>query len=147
MSVFIGCCFLNMSLSFKLQPKPISSTLDAGAQAQQLINIECLAPFSSEPTIDITFTWVQLTRCIPYVQLYPQSNCWLETNVYTEYVIIFKRYKFCRFCSDCIPWNFHPGIFPWSGYMLEANLNNFFRLPFAKYETLEDYCVHSIKES
>lgn len=47
----------SLTKSFKLQPKPISSTIDAGAQAQQLVNIECLAPFSSEPTIAITFTY------------------------------------------------------------------------------------------
>jgi len=55
-SVNFSAIFFNSVIRLKLQPKPIASTIDAGAQAQQLVNIECLGPFNTEPTVAITFT-------------------------------------------------------------------------------------------
>ncbi|KAL5503628.1 hypothetical protein EMCRGX_G010605 [Ephydatia muelleri] len=49
-----GCLEEGLLLSF--QEKPFASSVDSGAQVQQVINVECLAPFFEAPRITIKFS-------------------------------------------------------------------------------------------
>ena len=41
-----------------VQLKPIGSSIDGGAQVQQIINVECRAVFFTAPLLDIKFQYV-----------------------------------------------------------------------------------------
>lgn len=47
-----------MISSIKVQTKPVSSAVDAGAQIQQLINIEVNKPFFEPPLLEVKLTLV-----------------------------------------------------------------------------------------
>ena len=38
-----------------VQSKPIDSTIENGAQVQQVINVECKAPFYDAPLLNVQF--------------------------------------------------------------------------------------------
>ena len=44
-----------MSAQLTFQEKPVASSVDSGAQVQQVINVECVAPFFEAPRITIKF--------------------------------------------------------------------------------------------
>lgn len=44
-----------MAEQLQLQMRPIDTTIEAGQQAQQMLNVECLADFSSNPQMAIHF--------------------------------------------------------------------------------------------
>lgn len=46
---------LNHKEQLNLQVKPVDSAVEAGAQVQQLINVECLDEFSEPPLLVIQF--------------------------------------------------------------------------------------------
>ena len=41
--------------SLNIQAKPIDSTIENGAQVQQVINVECKAPFFEAPLLNVQF--------------------------------------------------------------------------------------------
>lgn len=55
---------LTLFSSIKVQTKPVSSAVDAGAQIQQLINIEVQKPFFQPPLLEVKLTLVIIH--IPY---------------------------------------------------------------------------------
>ena len=44
------------SIHLSVQPKPVESSVDGGAQVQQLFNIECITEFTDSPLLNISFT-------------------------------------------------------------------------------------------
>ena len=42
--------------SLQLQVKSVDSTVEAGAQFQQMVNIECVADFTQQPDLNVVFT-------------------------------------------------------------------------------------------
>ena len=46
---------LTRSAQLSFQQKPVASSVDSGAQVQEVINVECLAPFMEAPRITIKF--------------------------------------------------------------------------------------------
>ena len=58
--MFIGKSFLrnkhlNSWSQIACTPKPVGTTIDSGAQVQQVINIECITEFTEAPILVITF--------------------------------------------------------------------------------------------
>ncbi|CAL8243262.1 unnamed protein product [Lota lota] len=49
--------FLDFSSTLNVHTKPADPTIDAGAQLQQILNIECLEDFSDAPVLDIQFRY------------------------------------------------------------------------------------------
>ncbi|KAK0144013.1 AP-2 complex subunit alpha-2 [Merluccius polli] len=47
--------FLNFTSTLNVHTKPADPTIDAGAQVQQILNIECLSDFTDAPVLDIQF--------------------------------------------------------------------------------------------
>ena len=45
-----------LSPALNLQVKSVDSTVEAGAQFQQMVNIECLADFTAQPDLCVNFT-------------------------------------------------------------------------------------------
>ncbi|XP_075693724.1 AP-2 complex subunit alpha-2 isoform X2 [Rhinoderma darwinii] len=50
-------CSDELNASLNLQSKPVESTVDGGAQVQQVINIECLQEFIEAPVLSIQFRY------------------------------------------------------------------------------------------
>ena len=51
-------CTLDLCLELNVQLKPIGSSIDGGAQVQQIINVECRTVFFDAPLLDIKFQYV-----------------------------------------------------------------------------------------
>ncbi|CAL8350102.1 unnamed protein product [Merluccius merluccius] len=49
--------FLNFTSTLNVHTKPADPTIDAGAQVQQILNIECLSDFTDAPVLDIQFRY------------------------------------------------------------------------------------------
>ncbi|KAG7278851.1 hypothetical protein CRUP_010414 [Coryphaenoides rupestris] len=49
--------FLNFTSSLNVHTKPAEPTIDAGAQVQQILNIECISDFTDAPVLDIQFRY------------------------------------------------------------------------------------------
>ena len=45
-----------LTASLTSQVKSVDSTVEAGAQFQQMVNIECLADFTAQPDLTVNFT-------------------------------------------------------------------------------------------
>ena len=45
-----------LTSSLTSQVKSVDSTVEAGAQFQQMVNIECLADFTAQPDLNVNFT-------------------------------------------------------------------------------------------
>jgi len=50
-------CGPELSNQIMLQVKDVDSTIEAGAQFQQMVNIECVVDFYQQPDLNITFTY------------------------------------------------------------------------------------------
>ncbi|KAJ3593103.1 hypothetical protein NHX12_005440 [Muraenolepis orangiensis] len=49
--------FLHFTSTLNIHTKPAEATVDAGAQVQQIINIECISDFTDAPALDIHFRY------------------------------------------------------------------------------------------
>ncbi len=49
-------CGPELAQSMAVQVRAVDSTVEAGAQFQQMVNIECVADFSTQPDLSVTFT-------------------------------------------------------------------------------------------
>jgi AP-2 complex subunit alpha len=49
-------CSPELSLALVVQVKSIDSTVEAGAQFQQMVNLECVADFAGHPDLNVSFT-------------------------------------------------------------------------------------------
>jgi len=49
-------CSAELSHALSLQVKSVDSTVEAGAQFQQMVNLECIADFSTHPDLTVSFT-------------------------------------------------------------------------------------------
>jgi AP-2 complex subunit alpha len=45
-----------LSPSLQVQVKSVDSTVEAGAQFQQMVNLECVADFTQQPDLNVSFT-------------------------------------------------------------------------------------------
>ena len=45
-----------LTSSLQLQVKSVDSTVEAGAQFQQMVNIECQSDFTQQPDLNVSFT-------------------------------------------------------------------------------------------
>jgi len=50
-------CGSDLAPKLSVQVKPVDSTVEAGAQAQQLVNIECIEDFIEYPNLVVTFLY------------------------------------------------------------------------------------------
>ena len=48
-------CSPSLSLALLLQVKQVDSTVEAGAQFQQMVNVECVNDFTEQPDMNISF--------------------------------------------------------------------------------------------
>ena len=48
-------CSPTLSLALMLQVKEVESTVEAGAQFQQMVNVECVNDFTEQPDLNINF--------------------------------------------------------------------------------------------
>ena len=48
-------CSPTLSLALLLQVKQVDSTVEAGAQFQQMVNVECVNDFTEQPDMNICF--------------------------------------------------------------------------------------------
>ena len=48
-------CSPTLSLALLLQVKQVDSTVEAGAQFQQMVNVECVNDFTEQPDMNISF--------------------------------------------------------------------------------------------
>lgn len=51
----IVTCSPELSTALVLQVKTVDSTVEAGAQFQQMVNLECVADFTSQPDLNVSF--------------------------------------------------------------------------------------------
>ena len=49
-------CSPELSQALVLQVKSVDSTVEAGAQFQQMVNVECVSDFSEQPDLAVSFT-------------------------------------------------------------------------------------------
>ena len=49
-------CSPELMPALSLQVKSVDSTVEAGAQFQQMVNLECISDFTSHPDLAVTFT-------------------------------------------------------------------------------------------
>lgn len=49
-------CSPELAQSLVLQVKSVDSTVEAGAQFQQMVNLECVSDFSVHPDLNVTFS-------------------------------------------------------------------------------------------
>ena len=49
-------CSAELSPALSVQVKSVDSTVEAGAQFQQMVNLECIADFSTHPDLTVSFT-------------------------------------------------------------------------------------------
>merc|ERR1711962_1791742 len=50
-------CSPELSQQILLQVKDVDSIVEAGAQFQQMVNIECITDFNQQPDLNLTFTY------------------------------------------------------------------------------------------
>ena len=48
-------CSPELSSSLTLQVKSVDSTVEAGAQFQQMVNLECVSDFIGQPDLNVSF--------------------------------------------------------------------------------------------
>ena len=67
-----------------IQAKPIDSTIENGAQVQQVINVECKAPFFDAPLLNVQFRFVKKEDYYVFI-------AWLNVCVFRNLQLLDSR--------------------------------------------------------